>query len=65
MLGQMVSRVSPKEKNVVLRLESEGVYFVSVKSNNQTVTKKLIVFQLVGVSINFEGIELDILLKQI
>ncbi len=43
-LGQVVYHITPKEKNVVLQLEHEGWYFVSVISNNQTATKKLIVF---------------------
>ncbi len=42
-LGQTVCQVKPNEKKVSLKIDKEGLYLVSVRSGQQTVTKKLII----------------------
>ncbi len=43
LLGQVIYHTQPNQKNVALQMDRAGVYFVSLTSNNQTVTQKLIV----------------------
>ncbi len=42
-LGQVVYRAKPDDKNVVVQLERDGLYFVSVTMGEQHVTRKLVV----------------------
>ena len=44
-LGLLIYRAKPQEKNVVVELEKEGIYFVSVVMGEQRVTKKIVVQQ--------------------
>lgn len=42
-LGRAVYQTKPNEKTVSLKIENDGLYFVTVRSGQQTTTKKLIV----------------------
>jgi len=42
-LGQVVYQARPNDKSVSLKMDNEGLYFVSVRSGQQTTTRKLIV----------------------
>jgi hypothetical protein len=44
-LGQIIYQSKPNEKNISLQLEHDGIYFVTVISNKQTTTKKLVIQQ--------------------
>lgn len=42
-LGRIIYQANPNDKNIFLRIDGEGLYFVSVSSGGQTTTRKLIV----------------------
>jgi hypothetical protein len=44
-LGQIIYQTKPNEKNISLQLEHDGIYFVTVTSNKQTTTRKLVIQQ--------------------
>ncbi len=45
LLGQVIYHTKPNQKNVELQIDREGVYFVSLTTGTQTVTRKLVVQQ--------------------
>jgi hypothetical protein len=44
-LGQTIYQTKPNEKNISFQLEHDGIYFVTVTSNKQTTTRKLVIQQ--------------------
>ena len=42
-LGQLIYHAKPKDKNLSLYLENEGIYFVTVTLGGQMATKKLVI----------------------
>jgi hypothetical protein len=42
-LGQILYKVKPNFKNVELKIDEDGIYFVSARSDKKMTTKKLIV----------------------
>ena len=43
MLGQLVEETKPNEKNVLMQLTHEGLYFITIVSGKQLTTRKIIV----------------------
>jgi len=43
MLGQLIEQTKPKERNVLMHLNNEGLYFITILTGKQSTTRKIIV----------------------